>query len=380
MEHPLSNDERSGSAESNAALHWVYYLWIAFAVALCVRTLVFTRNHSVYPVYVAGTNQWWADKPLHAFIPEVCEIYRYSPTFAILFTPLAKLPLGLGGTLWGLLTVGALFAARSAMIRDLLPYEWSSRQMAGFLGLALTGSAVGIWAGQSNSLLVALVIFACAGIVHRRWWTAAALLGLAVFIKLWPLAVVLLLASCWPKQLSWRFAIVALALALVPFLTRPPSTVVWQYRQWWNSLTGPQQNRWGGFRDAWTIWEIFLAAGLEDRLSRFTTRHGRDGVGVVFVAAAPDRKALPLPDHCVAPGEGRGEGRGKGRRLFPRLAAVDLGLVAVVVRARHRAIDLWHHRPLGRLGGDGKFYGKKWPYQDACHEPDSRSARVRRRG
>jgi alpha-1,2-mannosyltransferase len=108
--------------------------------------------------------------------------------------------------------------------------------------------------------LIALVIFALLAIMHDRWWTASWLLAIPVFIKLWPLAVVLLLAACWPKRLLWRFAIVAIALALLPFLSRPPSVVIGQYQEWYVSLTGPQQHRWPGFRDAWTIWETMSKA------------------------------------------------------------------------------------------------------------------------
>jgi hypothetical protein len=81
------------------------------------------------------------------------------------------------------------------------------------------------------------------------------LLAVPVFIKLWPMAFVLLLMACWPRKLIVRFAVVSAALALIPFLTRPPSTVAWQYQQWYVSLTGPLQGRWPGYRDAWTVWE-----------------------------------------------------------------------------------------------------------------------------
>ena len=98
-------------------------------------------------------------------------------------------------------------------------------------------------------------MLALAAIVRQRWWTAAALLAVPVFIKIWPVAIVLLLVFFWPRQLAWRFIVACAVLALVPFLTRPPSTVVWQYREWYEVLTGKFQGRWGGYRDAWTIWK-----------------------------------------------------------------------------------------------------------------------------
>jgi hypothetical protein len=237
-------------------------LWIIFTIVVCVRIIaqIFLHpnahlKHTVYPILAEGSKRWWADLPLHGLIEPLGDIYRYSPTFAILFSPLAYLPEWLGACLWGLLSIGLFVAAMRVMTREILPGEWAADRRGVFLGLTLLGAMSGISSGQSNAILVALVIFAMQAIKHERWWRASFLLALPVYIKLWPLAVVLLLMACWPKPLSWRFAIVALAFALLPFLTRPPNVVIEQYREWYHSLTGPQQHRWPGFRDAWTIWE-----------------------------------------------------------------------------------------------------------------------------
>ena len=100
-----------------------------------------------------------------------------------------------------------------------------------------------------------MVILAVAAIKHDRWWTASVLLCIPVFIKIWPIMIVLLLMVYWPRQLFWRLAVVGVALALLPFLTRPFFVVTGQYQEWYASLIQQSHRRWGGFRDAWTIWE-----------------------------------------------------------------------------------------------------------------------------
>jgi alpha-1,2-mannosyltransferase len=251
----LAPDGVSGDGRS-LPLGVVHALWIAFAAAICVRSVVQPGQHTIYPILVAGTNRWWHDLPLHTFLSDLQDLYRYSPTFAILFTPLAKLPAWLGAGLWGLLNIGLLYAALRAMVRDLLPGDWPKRRKAAFFGLTLWGAAAGIWSAQSNAMVIALAVFACAAIVRQRWWRSAVLLGLAVFIKLWPIALVLLLVTFWPKRLGWRFAVVFVFLAILPFFTRPATAVVEQYREWYVSLTEFQEiRRWPGFRDAWTLWE-----------------------------------------------------------------------------------------------------------------------------
>jgi alpha-1,2-mannosyltransferase len=230
-------------------------LWIVLAAAVCVKSIVQKGEHSVYTVYAWGSRHWWADQPLHAQYPEVIDIYRYSPTFAVVFTPFSLLPDWLGAGLWGVLNIAVTLYALRLLVREILPGAWPPRREACFLALTALGSMSGIWSGQINSLLLAMIIFAAVAIKYNRWWTASFLLALPVFIKIWPIAVVFLLMACWPRQLSWRFIIFFAALVLLPFLTRPFSVVVGQYHEWYTSLITQEQGRWPGFRDAWTIWE-----------------------------------------------------------------------------------------------------------------------------
>jgi hypothetical protein len=102
-----------------------------------------------------------------------------------------------------------------------------------------------------------LAALGIAGVRRQRWWPAAFFLAGAVFIKLWPMALVLLLFAFWPRQLIGRFLVACAVFAAVPFLTRPPSIVAWQYAEWYRALIGPMQRRWEGYRDVWTIWQAF---------------------------------------------------------------------------------------------------------------------------
>lgn len=232
------------------------WLWFALAVAVCVKYFLTEGDHSVYPVYAWGSRHWWADQPLHAYYPDLnIDIYRYSPTFAVIFTPFAILPIWLGASLWCIVNIATTLYALHLMAREILPGSCTPRQEAWFLGLTMFGMMAGIWSAQINSLLLSLVIFAAVAVKRQQWWMASFLLALPVFIKIWPIAAALLMIACWPKQLSWRFVIVVVVLALLPFLTRPFNMVVGQYQQWYFSLIEQNKGRWPGFRDAWTIWE-----------------------------------------------------------------------------------------------------------------------------
>lgn len=228
-------------------------VWISLAIALALKAVVAPLHHTTYPCFEAGTLCWWGDRDMYDY--EVCRYeYRYSPTFAVLFTPFAMLPTWCGGLSWSLLNVGVLYATLRVLVRDIFPTIWSPRQQSLFLLLVAAGTARSLWAGQSNTLVFSLVALGVGAIIRQRWWMAALLLSLPVYIKVWPIAAALLLVACWPRALVARFTVTMMALAAVPFLTRPFAIVLGHYRVWIEALIGPMQVR-HIYRDFWTIWE-----------------------------------------------------------------------------------------------------------------------------
>jgi len=236
-------------------LRWATLLWVGLAVAATGKTIIQGREHFVYPVFAEASRHWWADQSLYTAY-EGLDFYLYSPTMAVALTPLALLPDRLGGILWNLLSIGLLYWAVRVLVRDVLPGRWSPRGEAVLLALVWVNSVRGVWSGHSNALLLALVVFGLAAVARRRWWSAAVLLALPVYIKIWPLALVMLLAAIWPRQLIGRFCVAAGALAAVPFLTRPWPTVLWQHREWYLGLTQMAAGRRPTLRDFWRAWEV----------------------------------------------------------------------------------------------------------------------------
>jgi hypothetical protein len=248
-------------------------LWGVLAVAVCVKTAMLDGENSVYPVFAGGARHWWADKPLYInyHSTEDIDAFRCAPVFAVAITPFYLLPGCLGAIAWGILNIVLLLWALHVFVRDVLPGEWPPQRESVFLILAMFGSIVGIWSGQSNALIMALIILGLAAVRRERWWAAALTLAFPIFMKVWPIAIVLLLIVCWPRQLTLRFLAVCAVLALAPFLTRPPDIVAWQYREWYAALVSPIHERWPGYRDAWTIWEQ-LAAVLHCEAGKITYR------------------------------------------------------------------------------------------------------------
>ncbi len=251
-------------------------LWIILAFAVCLKLVIMGGDYSVYRMFAGGSRHWWADQSLYASyaVSENLDSFRYSPAFAVAFTPFYLLTNPYGPIAWSLVSIFALVWAMRVLVRDVLPGNWPPRREGWFLGLVMVGSIVGIWALQTNAIVTALLAVALSAIVRERWWTASLCLAVPVFIKIWPIALVMLLVVFWPRQLTWRFSVICLSLVAIPFFTRPPNVVLWQYHEWYVDLTGPLQGRWPGYRDAWTIWEMLCSwFNCQADWNNMTARH-----------------------------------------------------------------------------------------------------------
>ncbi|MCS7306551.1 MAG: DUF2029 domain-containing protein [Thermoguttaceae bacterium] len=236
-------------------LGWVVGVWIGFTITAAAKVLIQPTSHTVYPVFAEAARNWWQDRSLYQPCPDR-DLYRYSPTFAVLMTPFAVWPHWLGGLVWLASNVVILLAVLDRSAGEIFPGIDSPERKALWLALTWVGSARSLWSGQSNSLILVMALLAMLALRRQRWWLASLLLAGGGFIKVWPWALALLAAACWPRQLIHRLAIGVLFWAAIPFLTKPPETVLWQYGQWFQMLQSTHTHRWGGYRDAWTIWEL----------------------------------------------------------------------------------------------------------------------------
>jgi hypothetical protein len=230
-------------------------VWIIAGVAVNVRTLVRPDSHTTFPVLAGSVEHWWADQPLYAEYKPL-DYFRYPPPFPVFFSPLALLGPRAGGVLWAWLSLAAYGAGLWVFARYVLPVRWSDARLAVYLVLGLIGGTRGLWNGQSNAFVVGLLLLGTAAVVQRRWWLAAFLLGGATMVKLTPIAPVLLLCTLWPRRLTLPFVAALAVYAAVPFLTRPPAVVVDHYREWAQHLRETSRERWPGFRDAYTVWQV----------------------------------------------------------------------------------------------------------------------------
>src|SRR3989440_2992076 len=156
-----------------------------------------------------------AGRDLYAAHPEQhLDFYKYSPTFALLFAPLAYLPFALAFLCWSLLNGLLLWYALDRLLPE--------RQATLAIGLLYLEVLFAMQYGQSNALVAALMVLAFVALERGRQLEAATELALGAAIKLFPLAL-LPIAVCHPRRA--RFALlflgVATTLVVLPLLAVP---------------------------------------------------------------------------------------------------------------------------------------------------------------
>jgi hypothetical protein len=262
LRRPASDTPNDPAARAAWWLRLAVACWIAGAVALTVKTVLNPTAHTVYPIFhEAGT--WLRNgESLYADRGQEPNEFYYSPVFAILLIPFSYLPLWGGGIAWGWFSLGLFFWSLRQFFREVLQ-PWQPQLIEGqFLCLAALTAGQGGWSNQSNSLLMALVLLGATELVRGGWWRAALFLAAPVHVKVWPLVVGALLSVRYTKALPWRLALGVVLLAAAPLTFQTWSHATASYAEWGAKLAEREQgnNRYGGYRDSWTIAENTVGA------------------------------------------------------------------------------------------------------------------------
>src|SRR5207249_10389996 len=165
-----------------------------------------------------------AGRDLYAAHPEQhLDFYKYSPTFALLFAPLAYLPFALAFLCWSLLNGLLLWYALDRLLPE--------RQATIALALLYLEVLLALQYGQSNALVAALMILAFVAFEARRPVGAAESITLGAAVKLFPLAA-LSAAASHPRRLRFAaiFISVLAAPIALPLLAIPSADLLAQYR------------------------------------------------------------------------------------------------------------------------------------------------------
>jgi hypothetical protein len=184
------------------------------------------RPSGNFEIFRGASRHLAAGQDLYAEYPaEHTDRFKYSPTFALLFTPFAWMPWPLALFLWSALGALLLFAA----VERVLP----GRRAALVMSLLVLELLRGMQNAQSNALVAALIVLAFGMMERRRVWRAALAVGVGACVKIFPLAA---LAFAIPRRRAvgagLATAAVGAGLLLLPLLVASPTELAAQYASW----------------------------------------------------------------------------------------------------------------------------------------------------
>ena len=185
-------------------------------------------SYNNYVIFKYSARNLMAGNTLYNWEPEhYWDYFKYSPTFALAFIPLAWLPDFIGLLLWNLLNAVPLLLGLWY-----LPWLSTSRKVA--LGwMVLPELITNLQSSQSNGLMAGLFLLAFALLERRRFALAALLLVASVYIKVFGLvamALYLLYKPQWKSALWTAFFLVLLFVA--PLVVVSPGLLAQHYADW----------------------------------------------------------------------------------------------------------------------------------------------------
>jgi Glycosyltransferase family 87 len=204
----------------------VIALWSAVLIAICIRVGLVVRHHDVFATYADAGRKWIAAEPLYSYTRG----FVYSPLIAALFSPWALLPDWLGAIIWRLLTTAIFVVSIFYWLKEELEIPRSNYWLVFLLILPL--SIGNFNNGQVNPLIIGLLMVAIVAARQSQWTISVICLSLCAYLKIYPLAVGLLLLLVYPRQIGWRLALALFLMGAFSFFLQQPAYVLDQYKRW----------------------------------------------------------------------------------------------------------------------------------------------------
>lgn len=217
---------RAGAAVAVAALAVSTGLTVSFLVGNTYIDLLVYRMGA--RVLLDGDDIYGALPPV---VGDFGLPFTYPPLAAMLFVPLALMPLGLGQLVFTLVSVAALAVTLRMVLARVRPdvgarASWTMTAVAVAVALQLEPVRETISFGQINMVLMALV--ALDVLTEKPKWPRGLLIGLAAAIKLTPIAFLLLFLLKRDWRTSGRIVVAALGFTALAFAVMPEaSTKYW---------------------------------------------------------------------------------------------------------------------------------------------------------
>lgn len=225
----VSRPNRRGVAQW-ARSHGTLTLYVVATIAVAIQRGILAYPND-YAIFRWSFHNLLAGRDMYVLHPgQAHDLFKYSPSFALLFAPFAMVPFPVGVILWNLTNALALYFA----IETLLPRP--AARLAQLLVLPQVLRAA--QSTQSNALVAALVILAFVALESGAHLRAAVAIATSAAIKVFPLAALALAVPHEGRRGARLLRFVAIvvvvgaAIAAAPLLVVRSTELAAQYRSW----------------------------------------------------------------------------------------------------------------------------------------------------
>lgn len=204
-------------------------LWLLLPVIAALLKLSKCNNFLIFK-YVF----WhaWGQLPLYEPYPaEYFDTNHYGPAFSLVIAPFAVVPQWLGLLLWEVMLAMSLYVA----VRR-LPMEW--RKQVFVYWFCAHELLTALFMSQFNIAIAAIIVGTYACVEREREGTAAFLVMLGTFVKLYGIVgLAFFFFSRHKARFAMWLAVWAAVFFVLPMAISSPEYIVGQYKAWWVSLT-----------------------------------------------------------------------------------------------------------------------------------------------
>ena len=202
---------------------------------------ILITNYNNFMIFKQSFFHLVENKDLYIRYPEEhWDLYKYSPSFALLFVPLAILPEYLGVILWDVLNAAVLFFAIK-----LLPHITEKHKIA-MLFILTVETMTSMQNEQSNALIAGLFIFVFIFMEKRNYLVATLFIVLTIYIKLFGV-VAFSLFLLYPKRMKFiaYSAFWMVLFAVLPLVVVSPDQLKFLYQSWAHLLVNDHSASYG---------------------------------------------------------------------------------------------------------------------------------------
>ncbi len=268
-------------------------LWAAVLIALLLRAGLHPQRITSLATYLTGGSAWVASQPLYTN----WRGFLYPPVVALFFSLLTHLPLALAAVLWRLLTAGVFLLGLGALLRSGV-FHRIPPASRGLAFIALLPLSIGnLDNAQANPLIAGLMMLSVAAFQSEAWTLCALAGAIATTFKIYPVALALLLCLLRPRKVAWRFALILLFLALLPFALQRHDYVSAQYHSWLQTRMADNRFEYPMKDAPLDLWYLLVRLGnLPISPRAYTAFQILAGLALAAYIWQRSRRGAPLPD------------------------------------------------------------------------------------